>query len=143
MTHADLAAFLRSHKMAVEATVSAHGMPQAAVIGFAVTDGLELVFDTLESTRKAANLRRHPRVALVVGGAGGEPRTLQYEGVADFPAGDELERLKQLYFGVFPDGPDRLAWPGITYLRVRPRWIRFSDYTTIPPTITEFQFDES
>jgi hypothetical protein len=39
-----------------------------------------------------------------------------------------LDRLKKLYFASFPDGIERQAWPGITYFRVRPTWVRFSDF---------------
>ena len=133
-----LLAFLRAHKLAIQATASRGGVPQAAVVGYAVTDRFELVFDTLDSTRKARNLRENPKLAFVIGGLkAGDERTLQYEGIADEPTGVELERLKAVYFGVFPDGPSRLAWPGIIYVRVRPTWIRYSDYNRDPPEIVE------
>jgi hypothetical protein len=65
---------------------------------------------------------------------------VQYEGVADEPNGLELEQLKEHYFVRFPEGRDRQSWPGILYLRVRPRWIRFSNFKTTPPEIVEFTF---
>ena len=133
--------FIRSHRWAIEASTSPAGAPQAAIIGVAVTDSLELVFDTLASSRKAANLLANPHVALVIGGWNdSSPRTLQYEGVADFPSGDELEQIKKVYFTAFPDGPARLPWPGITYVRVTPRWVRYSDFATEPPSISELAF---
>lgn len=49
VTRVQLIGFLRTTKLAVEATVHADGRPQAAVIGIAVTDELELVFLTLMS----------------------------------------------------------------------------------------------
>jgi hypothetical protein len=97
------------------------------VVGFAVSDDLEIVFDTLSSTRKCKNLRRDGRIALVVG-VGEDERTAQIEGAADEPTGAELERLKAVYFAAFPDGVERLAWEGITYFRVRPSFVRFSDF---------------
>jgi len=136
MTRADLVAFIRRHKWAVVATVSAAGGPQAAVVGIAVSDDLELVFDTLGSTRKALNLRRDGRIALVIGWD--EEQTVQVEGVADEPAGAELEELRRTYFQAFPDGPTRLSWPGITYVRVRPSWLRYSDFRGAEPKIVEF-----
>jgi general stress protein 26 len=130
--------FLRAHKLAIQATASADGAPQAAVVGYAVTDRFELVFDTLDSTRKARNLRENPKLAFVVGGLkAGDERTVQYEGVADEPTGAECERLKAVYYAVFPDGPSRLGWPGLIYVRVRPTWIRYSDYNRDPPEIIE------
>ena len=143
MTPASLLVFLREHRVAVEASVTAAGAAQAAVVGIAVSDQFEIVFDTLGSSRKAANLRQNPALALVIGGLlPGEERTAQYEGVADEPSGSELERLTQIYYAVYPDGPSRLSWPGLTYVRVRPRWIRFSDYTQAPPLIVEFSGDQ-
>ncbi len=131
--------FLRRHRLAVEASVSADDGAQAAVVGIAITDGFEIVFDTLESTRKAKNLRRNARLAFVIGGLdAADERTVQYQGVADEPSGDDLERVKQTYYGVYPDGPSRLSWPGLIYVRVRPTWIRYSDYRCDPPQIVEF-----
>jgi len=134
MTRTELLQFLRRYKLAVQASTSPAGAPQAAVVGFAVSDALELVFDTLSSTRKYANLVKDPRVALIVGW---DDTTLQLQGTADFPAGDELERMRQVYFNAYPDGRDRLAWPGITHVRVRLEWARFSDFRTEPNRIVE------
>jgi general stress protein 26 len=135
--------FLRQHRLAVQATVSAAGKPQAAVVGCAVTDRFEIVFDTLETTRKALNVRQNPKLALVIGGLiPGDERTVQYEGIADEPSGVELERVKQAYYEVYADGPSRLSWPGLIYVRVRPMWIRYSDYNVSPPEIVEFRADE-
>jgi len=136
-------AFLRSERLAVQASSAADGAPQAAVVGFAATDELELVFDTLASTRKARNLRGNPKIAFVIGGLGDrDERTVQYEGVADEPSGAELERLKREYYAVFPDGPSRIGWPGLTYVRVRPTWIRYSYYNVDPPEIVELTANE-
>ncbi|HUK35759.1 MAG TPA: pyridoxamine 5'-phosphate oxidase family protein [Vicinamibacterales bacterium] len=134
-----LLAFLRQHRLAVQASVSPENGPQAAVVGFAVTDRFEIVFDTLDSTRKVRNLRSNRKLALVIGGSTeGEERTAQYEGVADIPEGKELDRLKSAYYAVYPDGPSRLTWRGLVYVRVRPTWIRYSDYTAAPPLVVEF-----
>jgi hypothetical protein len=135
MQRAELIEFLRRYKLAVVASRAADGAPQAAVVGFAVSDRLELIFDTLESTRKYQNLRADPRIALVVGWD--HAITAQIEGVVDFPGGAELQRIRECYFVPYPDGRDRLAWPGITHARVRPTWLRYSDFTCDPPRILE------
>lgn len=141
MTRSEILAYMRTHSLAVQASVSADAAPQAAVVGFAISDDFEIVFDTLSTTRKVSNLRGNGRCALVIGGlAAGDERTVQYEGVADEPGGAELERLKNLYFGVFPDGRERQRWPGLIYIRVRPRWLRFSDFDQSPPAIVELTF---
>ena len=132
--------FMRVHRLAVQASVSAAGVPQAAMVGFAVTDQFEIVFDTLQTTRKAQNLRQNPHVAFVIGGwVPDDERTVQYEGEADEPSGAELDRLKQVYYAAYPDGPGRRSWPGLIYVRVRPTWVRYSDYNKDPPEIVEFR----
>jgi pyridoxamine 5'-phosphate oxidase-like protein len=126
---ADLLRFLREHRLAVEASVAGSSNAQTAVVGFAIADTFEIIFDTLDSTRKVANIRRNAKVAFVIGGfSPGDERTAQYEGVADEPAGAELDRLTEIYYGVYADGRARRNWKGLIYIRVRPTWIRYSDY---------------
>lgn len=135
MDRRDLVEFLRQHRYAVQASVSSQGKPQAATVGIAVSDNLEIIFDTLKSTRKYENLKKNPAISFVVGGDGGQ--TIQYEGIADEPEGSELERIRKIYFSVFPDGKDRLGWPLIVHIRVRPAWIRYSDYRAAEAVIEE------
>jgi hypothetical protein len=139
MTAAELLAFMQSRRLAVQASGGPDAAIQAALVGVAVTDAFELVFDTLSTTRKVSNLRARPHAAFVLGGwDAGDERTVQYEGLADEPTGLELERVKAAYFAVWPDGPSRAAWPGLTYLRIRPTWARYSDFNSAPPIIQEF-----
>jgi hypothetical protein len=49
--------------------------------------------------------------------------------------------LQKLYFARFPDGVLRQSWPGITYFRVKPTWVRFSDFRGDEPEL--FEFDAS
>jgi general stress protein 26 len=139
MTKDELLAFMRTERYAVQASVSSLKASQAAVVGIAISDAFEIVFDTLGDSRKATNLRANPAVAFVIGGAReGDERTVQYEGIADVPSGDDLRRVQEIYFGVFPDGRDRLSWPGLIHIRVTPTWIRYSSYRAQPPLILEF-----
>jgi hypothetical protein len=125
MTPDELVRYLRRFPHAVQASVTPEGAPQAALVGVAVTDALELMFDTLGRTRKASNLRAHPRIAFVLGG---QEATVQYEGVADEPAGEELLALKEIYFHAFPDRRWRDEMPDLTYFRARPVWIRYTGF---------------
>lgn len=134
MTPTSLLPFLRQHRLAVVSTVR-DGAPQAAVVGIAVTNALDIIFDTLATSRKYANLVADPRVALVIGWDA--EQTVQIEGIADVPSGDELAACKQAYFAVWPDGREREKWPAIAYVRVRPRWLRYSDFGQVPPRIEE------
>jgi pyridoxine/pyridoxamine 5'-phosphate oxidase len=138
MTEAGVYAFLTQSKLGVLGTVAPSGSPQAALVGIAVTPELEIVFDTVKSSRKYANLVARAACSFVVGWAGGQ--TVQYEGDAQELAPLELERYQQVYFKAWPDGPARMAWPGIVYFVVRPAWIRCSDFDQNPPLIREFTF---
>jgi len=140
MTRTELMLFMREHLLGVVATTSPEGTPEAAVVGVATTERFELVFDTLSTTRKATNLRRSPKVAFVIGWDA--EQTVQYEGVADEPTGPELQRLKRDYFAKFPEGPMRESWPDITYVRVRPTWIRYSDFRDGEATVYEYSAEE-
>ncbi len=134
MSRSDFIAFLRQHRLAVLSTVR-DGAPQAALVGIAVTDSLEIVFDTVTGSRKYTNLLADPRVALVAGWDYGQ--TVQVEGMADPIASEELAAYKEVYFAVWPDGRERERWPDIAYVRVRPRWLRLADYGRAPPRIEE------
>jgi hypothetical protein len=129
---------MAKEKLGVLGYISAQGAPQSALVGIAVTPDLEVIFDTVASSRKYGNLLANPAASLVIGWAG--EVTVQYEGRAFQPVGAELSRYQQIYFEAYPDGPDRLSWPGIAYFVVRPKWIRYSDYDQRPPQIEEFKF---
>lgn len=139
MTRAGLLSFLRRHRYAVQASVSPTGTPQAALVGVAVSDDLELVFDTLASSRKARNLASKGHIALVFGGTAPDAeRTVQIEGTADILKVAASDPLVALYLSLFPDGVDRQTSPDLIYVRVTPRWIRDSDFTVTPPRIEEW-----
>jgi len=125
-------------KLGVLGTIGAAGSPQAALVGIAVTPQHEIIFDTVTSSRKYANLVARPACSFVVGWAG--EQTVQYEGEAEELGPPELERYQQIYFQAWPDGPARMSWPGIVYFVVRPAWIRYSDFDQNPPLIREFTF---
>jgi pyridoxine/pyridoxamine 5'-phosphate oxidase len=136
MTRAELLPFLQKHRLGVQSTVSPSGYPQAAVVGIAVTPELEIVFDTLDTTRKCRNLRADPKIAFVIGWD--QEITVQFEGIADEPTGAERDRILEAYFAVYPECREHLAWKGITHFRVRPTWIRYSDFNQ-PGEIAEIQ----
>ncbi|HEX6496505.1 MAG TPA: pyridoxamine 5'-phosphate oxidase family protein [Acidobacteriaceae bacterium] len=135
MEQAELLAYMRSQRLGVLGTLAPAGEPQAALVGYAVTPDLALLFDTLRTTRKYRNIMANPRVSFTVGNTAGsgDERTAQYEGIAEELAGDSLARLRPVYFAAWPDGVERQQWPHITWFVIRPRWIRYSDFN-IPMT---------
>ncbi len=130
--------FLHREKLGVLATVGIDGAPEAALMGVVATSELELIFDTVKSSRKYPNLKSNPRVAWVVGCT--TEVTVQYEGIAEELEGEALEKYKKIYFAKFPDGPARENWPGIVYFVVRPSWVRYCDYHPEKRRIEEKKF---
>jgi pyridoxine/pyridoxamine 5'-phosphate oxidase len=141
MDRLSLHAFMSQHHYGVVSSLSSAGTPQSALVGIAVSPELEIIFDTVKSSRKYRNLIANPACSFVVGW-GGE-QTVQFEGIADEPQGSELKRFQEIYFAAWPDGPARMSWPGITWFVVRPRWIRYSDFDQNPPVIEEMVFGKS
>ena len=139
MTEADLYAFMEKCRLGVLGTIG-QSTPQSALVGIAVTDQLEIIFDTVKSSRKYPNLIARRACSFVIGGWGAGEQTVQYEGEAAELKSPELERYQTTYFGAWPDGPARMSWPGIVYFVVRPVWIRYSDFDQNPPLIHEFTF---
>jgi pyridoxine/pyridoxamine 5'-phosphate oxidase len=129
-----VASFISKQRYGVVSSISDAGLPQSAVVGIASTNEMELIFDTLTSTRKYRNLSARPRCAFVL--YAGE-QTLQFEGSAFEPRGEELARYQEIYFSAWPECREHLSWPGLTHLVVKPVWMRFSDYDQKPALIEE------
>ena len=136
MTKAELLVFLRSHRLAVVASVDPAGAPAAAVVGFGVSDKFEVIFDTLSTTRKATNWRSNNKAAAVIGWD--DEVTVQINGIADEPQREELGPLTEVYFTAWPECRTHQAWANITYFRIRPTWLRLSDYRPDGHGITEW-----
>lgn len=137
MDHDAVYRFMRQYRYGVVSSLSEQGSPQSALVGIAVTPKLEIIFDTVRSSRKYANLAQHPSCSFVVGW-GGE-QTLQFEGIAKELAGAESEPYLKIYFRVWPECRAHMQWPDITHFVVTPMWIRYSDYDQSPPLIKEIE----
>jgi pyridoxine/pyridoxamine 5'-phosphate oxidase len=140
MTKPELFKFMAAQKLAVVGSIGPDGEPQSALVGIAVTEEFEVVFDTLNTTRKYRNLTADARASLAIGWEG--EQTVQLEGQAFLPEGEALMRYKNIYFANWPDGPSRQNWPGLVYFVIRPEWIRYSDFDQRPPLIEEWSFPE-
>jgi len=135
MTLEEIFDIAKTKRYLVVSTVNESGMAQAALMGFALTRANEVVFDTLSTSRKAVNLARNPAAALVIGWD--DNISLQIEGIARRPVGEDLASAKAAYFHEWPDGRARENWPNIAYVVVQPKWIRYSNYSGAP-VVEEF-----
>jgi Pyridoxamine 5'-phosphate oxidase len=57
---------MAEHRYSVVSSISPTGTPQSALVGIAVTEQLEIIFDTLRSTRKYRNLKARPACSVVL-----------------------------------------------------------------------------
>ncbi len=95
MKLSEFVGFVRSTRLGVVAMVNASGGPEAALVGVAVTDQGEVVFDSLAAARKVANIATKGRVAMVIGWE--DDVSVQNEGEADVLAGAEREEYGRVY----------------------------------------------
>jgi hypothetical protein len=135
----ELLNYMRGHRLAVVSSIGPRGEPQAALVGIAVSPLCEVIFDTVEDSRKHANLLRDPRASLVF--TGPAEKTLQLEGIArPVPvSGAQDTDLRSIYYEAWPDGRDRLSWPMLAYWCIAPQWARYSDFLS-GPLIQEFRW---
>jgi general stress protein 26 len=131
--------FIKQYALGIVATTNKGNNPEAALVGIAVSNNLEIIFDTVKTSRKYINILQNPQVALVIGWD--NETTVQYEGLAEVLGNDiEAEILKEIYFEVYPDGRERTkTWPGLVHIKVTPRWLRYSNFNE-PVIIEEIDF---
>lgn len=126
--------FIKRHDLGVIATTDLDE-PEAAVVEYGETESLELVFDAFISSRKYQNLLKNTKIAFVIGWD--ENITVQYEGEAYELKGEELNKYKEIYFKKNPRAKKWEGREGITYFKIIPKWIRYSDLNKDPWEIFE------
>ncbi|WP_405660274.1 pyridoxamine 5'-phosphate oxidase family protein [Streptomyces sp. NBC_01166] len=140
MTDAERDAYLTEQRTCRVATVSPEGMPHIGALWF-VWDGTSVWLYSLTRSLRWAQLRRDPRIAVVVddGTEYGELRGVELAGEVSFvgevpragqdcPELDSPERLfASKYFGLDSmPYDDRHAW-----LRIAPQTVRSWDFTKL------------
>jgi hypothetical protein len=126
--------FLASHPLAVIATADADATPGAAVVLFAETPELEIIFAT-HPTRKYQNLEDNHKAALVFSK---DWACIQMHGTADELAGSELTTLKQLFISKQPNFDQHLL-EGSVFFKFTPSWMRFMNLGPKPPVQWEVE----
>ena len=137
MNRQELVAYVRAKGDGVVATATPEGAPEAAYVAIAATDSGELVFDARPNSRKIANIRANPRVAVVIDGR--DETTLQCEGAADIPSGLDRDRCIAAYAIAFPEFAESVASDRVAVVRVTLEWARYGDYGSKPATIEEVE----
>lgn len=126
--------FLMEHDLAVFATSSLNGQPEAATMGYIVDSDFSFSFLTKDNSRKVGNILSNPLVAIVVGTTS-DKNTIQIEGQARILHSGEKEYenlmiqiagMKSLYYSPLL----RSADPNFVVIAVKTTWLRWLDLNT-------------
>ena len=117
----------KSKRYLVVSTVNEAGAAEAALMGFALTQAKRSCSTLCRRAAKPSIWGAIPAAALVIGWD--DNISLQIEGAARRPVSDDLVSAKEAYLSQWPDGRARENWPNIAYIVVRPKWIRYSNYS--------------
>src|SRR5260370_15318537 len=109
MIEVDLYGCMAKCRLGVLGTICRTDSPQSALVGIAITEQLEIIFDTVRSSRKYPNLIARSACSFVIGGWGSGEQTVQYEGQAEELTTPKLEHYQATYFNAWPDGPARMS----------------------------------
>ncbi len=129
-------------RLTVISTVNKDGKPESALMTYAIFEGeaLTLVLSTRLNTRKWANLQTNKHVSLVFGG-GFSDAEVQFEGDAElFADPSSYKLLEEVYFEQNPETLQFRGLPELVFLKVKPTWVRFTDYSASPPVVEEKSF---
>jgi len=157
---ADVIAYLESQLIAVVASSSPDGQPQASTVFYWINDRegnrFNFYFVTRKTTRKYNNILQNPKVAVVVGTAF-EPNTVQIDGIAEQLEADlSLKNLKNfsrfmtrhriqamIYDGAFyPKSPFKgIEGKEFVVFRVKPTRVAITSYDGITKNIVRRELD--
>lgn len=131
--------FITQQNLAVVSTINSNDNPESALVGMAVSINLEIIFDTVTTSRKYQNILHNHNVSVVIGWH--DEITLQYEGHAMVLGNDsDADNMREIYYRAYPDGRERAdTWPGLVHIKVTPKWIRYSNFNE-PVVIKELSF---
>lgn len=134
--------FMAENPLAVIATVGkGSNEPESAVVAFAETEKLEIIFNTNTTSRKYPNISSNPCVSFTIGWDPKYHRTLQYEGTVREVSAEEHAKYRSILLAKkTPIKPAYIDDPAAKLFVVTPTWLRYGDYTKQPPQIIELNF---
>ncbi len=134
--------FIKQHHLAVLSTVSGDMLPEASVVGFDIEQknaDFEIRFVTFDSSRKHANLKRNPRVAMVIGWDHG--KTIQIEGEAfEVTDSEDVKEIEWKNLEKMPTVAKYINPERAVFYKIIPKSLRYSDYSTEPWQRIELKF---
>ena len=131
--------FLAKHRVCSLTTLLKDGSPHAAALHYSHKDEpLELYFSTENTSLKTQSLLagKSTKASVVIGFSEEEWRTLQMDGAvkAIFDS-EELKKAHSIHYVKIPDAEQYKDAPATIFLKFIPKWWRWTDYNTDPPSI--------
>lgn len=120
------------------ATLGEGGYPNVATVAFSQSQDLQLVIITDKDSRKATNIARDQKVAVVITNED-ERYTLQLEGSARQLSWGEFEPYEVHHYKKLPFSLPFKDIPGQTPFLITPTHMRFSDVSVRPWELTEIE----
>lgn len=125
--------FLEGQKTCVIASIDSDGKPEAAAIGFYhdPANSYKILIGTNKASRKYANLKNNPNVAMVMGINGAQ--TVQIEGTAEEVSVSLIAAQLDAYFTKSPTARKFAEVQSQTYFLITPNWLRHTNYQEDQP----------
>lgn len=134
---------LKHNSLGVVSTIHAENVddakPQSAVVGFAQTDALEIIFATPNTTRKYKNIKHNPNISFVVGWNPAND-SVQYEGVASEISKADAQKYIELIASKNPFAKSIVEKEDEAFFIVKPSWIRLVAITDTSAETHEISF---
>ena len=132
--------FLKKHNLAVVSTlhVEKSGI-ESAVVAFAETSDLEIIFGTSTKTRKYKNLQANKTTSFVIGWSS-DVGTLQFEGESKQIPQEQINNYALLLTGKNISNAAFLQNAEQAWFIVKPNWIRLLDTTSNGVGVLELDF---
>ena len=130
--------FLKKNELCVLATASKTGKPEAAVMVYLIKDDFSILVSTETWTRKYENIAKNSQVSIVVGGFKNDP-TVQIDGLIEELAGEREDQAKKSIFSIHPEWKSYFQSPKSRFFKIRPLWLRYSDFSLQPPEIIQIE----
>lgn len=132
--------FLKLYKLAVISTVDTqNNKPEAACVAFAEKENLDIIFGTLNTSRKYKNLQSNQNISFVIGWSD-ELGSVQYEGVARELSDNEALENGEIMAIKKGKMQGYLSREDNRFFLVKPTWIRFVDKSVSPQEVSEVEF---
>lgn len=128
----------KEHIGSLTTTLPDNSLHAAAMHFSHANEPFELYFSTENTSRKCKGLLHGEVVnaAVVVGLSETEWITIQLDGVVQIVSDkSELEKIQTIHYSKHPNSAQYKDAPETVFLKFTPKWWRYTDYNTKPPTL--------